>query len=40
MNRSGPMRSSTLSPKIHSVHMLPMMWAQPPWRNMLVRNGQ
>ncbi len=38
--RQGPITSSTLSPKIHNDHMFPMMWAQPPCRNMQVRNGQ
>ena len=34
------MRSSTLSPQIHSDHMLPMTCIHPPCRNMLVTNGQ
>jgi hypothetical protein len=36
MKRPWPKASSTLSPKIHRNHMLPMMCDQPPCRNIEV----
>ena len=38
-NRHRPIRSSTLSPKIHRLHMLLTRCSRPPCRNMLLRNG-
>src|SRR4029077_8280031 len=36
MKRPWPTRSSTLSPKIHRYHMLPITCDQLPWRNIDV----